>query len=363
MELTNTLATLANHIEQQRSHVKTEEAVKTAFILPFIQALGYNIFNPGEVIPEHTADHGVKKGEKVDYAIKLNEKIMILIECKKVNAPLETKYAGQLFRYFAVTEARFGVLTDGIRYLFYSDLDAPNKMDKNPFFEFSLLNFNDDSVNQLRKFTKILFNTENIISAASNQKILRELLNGLTKDFSNKSENIIHQLTNGIAPGVILTDRIKEQYTDLAYLALDSFVKKAANLSLSSSIETEDFSRTTITPEKIEAFGIVQEISAEITETENIVIRDAQSYCAILFKNNNRRQIMRLYFNKRTNLQIGVFDDDGEVRHGISRLGDIFRFRPEILESIKKYQIDSGTTPTPQRSRNIPVSPFWHSAN
>lgn len=48
--------------------------------MPFISALGYDVFNPTEVIPEFTADVGTKKGEKVDYAIKKDDKIIILIE-------------------------------------------------------------------------------------------------------------------------------------------------------------------------------------------------------------------------------------------------------------------------------------------
>lgn len=231
LDLINRLTELADRIKRQKDHVKTEEAVKTAFILPFIQALGYDIFNPAEVIPEHTADHGVKKGEKVDYAIKLDGKIKILIECKQVNAPLASKYAGQLFRYFSVTEARFGILTDGIRYLFYSDLDAPNRMDEKPFFEFNLMDFNEVKVNELNKFSKLFFNTSYIISTASNVKHLRKLVNETKIEFSNRSEDFILLLANRAAPGVHFTEELKEQYKKLASKALEIFLQDAANLA------------------------------------------------------------------------------------------------------------------------------------
>jgi predicted type IV restriction endonuclease len=54
-------------IQEIKGQIQTEEATKHSLILPFIQLLGYNIFNPNEVIPEFTADIGIKKGEKVDY--------------------------------------------------------------------------------------------------------------------------------------------------------------------------------------------------------------------------------------------------------------------------------------------------------
>jgi predicted type IV restriction endonuclease len=97
--------------------------------MPFISALGYDVFDPVEVIPEFTADVGIKKGEKVDYAIKQDGKIIMLFECKCCNGSLDDCHASQLYRYFSVTEARIAVLTDGIIYRFYTDIEQPNKMD------------------------------------------------------------------------------------------------------------------------------------------------------------------------------------------------------------------------------------------
>lgn len=368
MDLIDRLSELANRIKRQRDHVKTEEAVKTAFILPFIQALGYDVFNPAEVIPEHTADHGVKKGEKVDYAIKLDDKIMILVECKQVDAPLEAKHAGQLFRYFAVTEARFGVLTDGARYLFYTDLEATNKMDERPFFEFNLLDFNAAAVEELKKFSKTAFDVENIVSSASNLKYLRALLTEVRAEFANPSEELVRILAVRAMPGVRFTAQVKEHYTELTRRAMDTFLNETINLRLKSamSLDTATVSAGTpgaaaapatvpaaavapeavrsddadvvTTEEEAAAFRIFQAIGSEIADPEDIVMRDAKSYCAILYKDNNRRPIARLYFNRKKALQIGVFRDEGEVKSDIERLTDIFKFKADILAAIKQYQ-------------------------
>src|SRR3954470_20129108 len=118
------LVALATKVANQRSAILTEEATKNAFVMPFISTvLGYDVFNPSEVIPEFTADVGTKKGEKIDYALVQDGTVQILIEVKKTTEPLRVEHASQLFRYFAVTHARVAILTNGEVYEFYTDLD------------------------------------------------------------------------------------------------------------------------------------------------------------------------------------------------------------------------------------------------
>jgi len=119
MEILDTLNSLSEKIRQQTALIKTEEATKSAFVMPFInKVLGYDVFDPTEVIPEFICDVGTKKGEKIDYAIIKNGEIQILIECKKIGEPLNIKHASQLFRYFHVTTARISILTNGQVYKF-----------------------------------------------------------------------------------------------------------------------------------------------------------------------------------------------------------------------------------------------------
>lgn len=134
-------------------HLKTEEATKQSLVLPFLQILGYNVFDPSEVVPEFTADVGTKKGERVDYAIMMGGKPSILIEAKPVHDPL-TGHDSQPFRYFTTTTAKFAVLTNGALYKFFSDLQEPNKMDDFPFLEFNLLDPRDSVVTEVKKFHK-----------------------------------------------------------------------------------------------------------------------------------------------------------------------------------------------------------------
>jgi len=158
MDFIEQLQTLSVRIRKQRVQIQTEEATKHAFVLPFIGILGYDIFDSNEVVPEFAADVGLKKGEKVDYAIMREGKIVMLFECKKCGADLDFSQASQLYRYFSVREAKIGILTDGIIYRFYTDLEQPNRMDEKPFMEFNMLDIQEPMVAELKKLTKDAFN-------------------------------------------------------------------------------------------------------------------------------------------------------------------------------------------------------------
>lgn len=117
MDFADQLKVLAKRVASLKEQIQTEEAAKTSFIMPFFQLLGYDVFNPLEFVPEYTADVGIKKGEKVDYAILSDGLPIILIEAKWCGEDLG-KHGGQLFRYFGTTKAKFGILTNGIEYRF-----------------------------------------------------------------------------------------------------------------------------------------------------------------------------------------------------------------------------------------------------
>ena len=104
MDFIDQLKQFAKRAESLKDTVETEEATKTALIMPFFSMLGYDVFNPQEFVPEFTADVGIKKGEKVDYAIVKDGSPVILVECKASSESLD-KHDSQLFRYFGTTTA------------------------------------------------------------------------------------------------------------------------------------------------------------------------------------------------------------------------------------------------------------------
>lgn len=225
--------------------------------MPFINhVLGYNVFDPSEVVPEYTADVGTKKGEKVDYAIIQNDEPIILFECKKYRANLDDEPASQLYRYFSVSQARFGVLTDGIIYRFYADLDESNKMDSKPFFDIDMLEFTDAEVEGLRRFTKAFFNLDQILSTAKDLKYTRELKRLLSREWSDPSEEFVRYLAGQVYAGQ-KTKGIIEQFSRITKRALSQFLNEEIKARLTSALqddsaETADPENQTVTPDNTE---------------------------------------------------------------------------------------------------------------
>lgn len=237
MDFIDDVRTRSRRFQDRIEHLDTEEATKTALIMPFIQMLGYNIFDPTEVVPEFTADFGSKRGEKVDYALMENGKPVVLIEAKKHGATLRVEQESQLFRYFSATAARFGILTDGIVYRFYSDLDEPREMDKRPFFEFNMLDFTDVQVENLKQFHKDSFDSTETVEAARELKYTNEIIRTLSEEMRKPSDDFVRfVLTRMEYPGQKTRQRI-QQFTPLVHQAFSQFVRDLIDSRLKSALE------------------------------------------------------------------------------------------------------------------------------
>jgi len=343
-------------------YCQTEEATKAALIMPFIKALGYDVFNPTEVVPEFIADVGRRKGEKTDYAIMIDGKPVILFECKWSGADLNKEHASQLHRYFnAVQETRFGVLTNGVEYRFFSDLDAPNRMDEKPFFVFSLDDVQDRKVAELKKFTKSAFNLEEILTIASELKYTDSIGKIIAQEFEAPSNKFVKLFTSQVYSGV-KTQSVIEQFTALTQKALRRFLNDRINERLQSAIqdvdqraiptpdiaeeqiteaEEEDISdkkrEIVTTEEEIEGLFAVKSILRDVMEIKRVKMRDTKSYCGILLDDNNRKPICRLHFN-RTQLYLGLIDQHKkEERIPIDGIDDIYNYAEQLITSVQRY--------------------------
>lgn len=347
MDLSTRLVDLQKKVIAHREILLTEEAAKTALVMPFIQALGYDVFNPGEVVPEFTADVGTKKGEKVDYAICMDGKISILIECKPSSAELSINHASQLFRYFSVTDARLAVLTNGVVYHFYSDVDRPNKMDEKPFYTFSIEAIKPSDAKILEKFGKLSFDIDQIVQEAVNLKMQSQLRKELEKEFNEPSEDFVRILASRVYGGR-LTPAIKENFSKILPAVIASLIRDLVNERLSSALNaaapeipdvvdsTSDEEAVMTTPEEISGFHIIQAIVSRIINPKRVVIRDAKSYCAVLLDDNNRKTIARLHFNGVTTKHLGLFDGKEETRHSLSDLTEIYQYMRQIEARIRE---------------------------
>lgn len=352
MEFTERLNALSNKIKQQLDVINTEEATKTAFVMPFIHnVLGYDVFDPSEVTPEFVCDIGTKKGEKIDYAIMKNNDVQILIECKKIGEPLNINHASQLFRYFHLTNARISILTNGQNYKFFTDLDAPNKMDEKPFLEVDLLDIDENIIPELKKLTKSSFDLESIINAAGELKYVSQIKKILHSQLNNPEDDFVKFFASRVYDG-ILTQKVRESFLNLTKKAASQYINDQVNERLKSAItgitpaiietpnesshieedEHKDESDVVTTLEELEGYHIVKAITRAVLEAPRITHRDTKSYFGILVDDNNRKPLCRLHFN-RTQKYIGLFDiEKNETRHPITTVDDIYSFA-DILKA------------------------------
>jgi hypothetical protein len=304
MDFIDEVRTRSGRFADRIDHLETEEATKSSLVLPFLQMLGYEIFDPTEVVPEFTADVGTKKGEKVDYALMQDGKPVILIECKKYGSNLNEADVGQLLRYFTVTDARFGVLTDGISYRFFSDLDEPKMMDQRPFFEFNMLDFTEPQVRELKRFTKMAFDMGEIVDAARELKYTTEIKRVLAEELAGPSEDFVRFIIKQVYEGRV-TPPVREMFGSLTDRAFKQFINERIDDRLKSALQRNDAqeeqpdeapaedSTETDEPEfvdrEIESLNVIKAIARDIIDVRCIGLRAAKTYTSVVLHDGPER--------------------------------------------------------------------------
>lgn len=367
IDFTERLQNLAKKMAQVAPNLETEEATKNALIMPFLhQVLGYDVFDPSEVVPEYSADTPGKRNEKVDYAILKDGSVQILIECKRFREKLSIKHASQLFRYFSVSQARIGVLTNGVIYEFYTDLDQPNIMDGVPFLTLNLAEIDKAIVPEVKKLTKSSFNIDSVVDAAGELKYLTQIKRALSEQFNSPDDELVRFLTSKVYSG-IQTPKIKAQFSVLIQKALKQFLSDSVNARLKSAMGDDDESpaittslptqtitaapattsneeqepegpRVNTTQEELDGFHIVRAILRKRFDVARIIQRDTQSYFGILLDDNNRKPLCRLHFNAKQKYIGIVGEDKNETRHPIDNLDQIYDFADKLLENAARFE-------------------------
>jgi hypothetical protein len=352
MDFKDQILQFAARVEKLFPQIHTEEATKNALIMPFIQLLGYDVFNPFEVNPEFIADIGIKKGEKVDYAIMNDGKAILLIECKHYIQDLDP-HNSQLFRYFHTTDAKFGLLTNGVNYRFYTDLASPNKMDDKPFFEFKITDIKDNEITELRKFHKSYFNVENITNTASELKYLNQIKQSLGQEFNEPSDEFVKYFTKKVYPGTV-TQKVLEQFKIIVKKAAALYISDILNERFKTALEVEHKKEEPLTsavemnntegeehiePTKDETVAclIIKSILSEKVDAKRVDLRTSHSYCAIFLDDNNRKPLCRLYFTEKKK-SIGIVDKKKSfIKADIVDLNEIYHFKSQLFEALDLY--------------------------
>ncbi|XID90496.1 type I restriction endonuclease [Paenibacillaceae bacterium WGS1546] len=351
-KLKEKLKSLSNRVQKMKESITTEEATKTSVIMPFFQALEYDVFNPEEFLPEFVADVGIKKGEKVDYAILQNGSPIILIESKSINEKLE-RHDSQLFRYFGTTKAKFAILTNGIVYKFYTDLEEQNKMDSDPFYEFNLFDIRDNQVAELYKFRKDNFNVDDILTTASELKYTNEIKQFLSRQLENPSDEFVSFILSDFYQGK-KTKQVLEKFNGLVKKSFKQLVNDMLNDKLKAAIantNTEPVSTSVgevaatveesgapqieTTEEELEGYITAKVLLRDIVSPDRVNYRDNLSYFNILIDNSIRKWICRLGLNG-TNKYV-QFNDDDKTTYNINGPSDLMNYKDKLIEVTKKF--------------------------
>ena len=361
MDFIDQLKQFTKRVESMKDSLQTEEATKTALIMPFFSMLGYDVFNPQEFVPEFTADVGIKKGEKVDYAILKDGEPVILVECKAITENLD-RHDSQLFRYFGTTSAKFAILTNGQYYRFYTDLDNPNKMDEDPFLTINILDVRDNQVPELKKFCKSVFDVDSIFSTANELKYVHEFKDVFTQQLTDPSDDFIRFFLQGCYSGP-KTQNVLEKFRPILRKALNDYISETTNDKIKTALggsggsvsisdtsapaapaedaaPEEDGKREpniVTTEEELEAYFIVKNLLADLVDVHELTYKDTESYINILYKSNTRKWICRLRLTDSVKYLIIPDENKKETKYALQDVYDIRQYGPQLEEVLKRY--------------------------
>lgn len=359
MDFIDQLKQFSKRVESMKDSIQTEEATKTAIIMPFFSMLGYDVFNPQEFVPEYTADVGIKKGEKVDYAIMQDGNPVILIECKSISENLD-KHDSQLFRYFGTTTAKFAILTNGVIYRFYTDLDNQNKMDEDPFLSINILDVRDNQVPELKKFCKTVFDVDSIFSTASELKYVHEFKSVFGSQLEEPSDDLLRFFLQGCYAGQ-KTQNVIEKFRPVLKKALNDFISEMMNDKIKSALggsggsvsvqeikavdepiqqEEEPEKRApniVTTEEELEAYFIVKSLLSDVVDHHDITYKDTESYISILYKGNTRKWICRLRLTDAQKTLIVPDENKKDIKYTMQDIYDLPQYKDTLSQVLTRY--------------------------
>lgn len=355
VEFTEKIKTFAAKVGKLKERVQTEESTKTSLIMPFFQLLGYDVFDPLEFVPEFTADVGIKKGEKVDYAIMIDDEPIILIEAKYAGENLD-KHGGQLFRYFATTSAKFGILTNGVEYRFYTDLAEANKMDSVPFFSINLLDLKDMQINELKKFHKSAFDVGEVFASAEGLKYTNQIKVFMQQQIEEPNDDFVAYISNQVYEGR-KTKNIIDKFRPLVKKSLNQFLTELVNDRLTAALNRSDETKKmeviaeekeevneekpkkaiTTTQEELEAFAIIKVLLRDILPVEKITWKDTQSYFGVLYDNNTWKWVCRLMLEGNKKYLVVPDENKNQQTYVIEEINDLFKYTEQLKTSAKRF--------------------------
>ena len=281
---------------------------------------------------------------------------VILVEAKAANKKLDN-HKSQLFRYFVSTPAKFAILTNGIEYRFYSDLDEPNKMDKDPFLTVNLLNLKDAQISQLSKFQKSNFSISDILDSASLLKYVNIFKDYIDRQFQEPADEFVKLLLQPVYKGV-KTQNVIERFRPVVTKAMTEYLTETLNEKLQAALETTATTSANDinalkTNEHWEILNIIKEILQNVIDVRKVSLKYTSAYIAVLYEKNTRKWICRITLSSNQQSLIIPDENKNELRYNIDDISDLFKYSEQIIESARRYLFSDTLSEKQEETKDV----------
>ena len=370
----------AEQIKVRLPHIKGEEAAKQALVVPFLQVLGYDVWDPREVQPEYIADFAKKKSngqmEKIDYALHISGAPAVFIECKSADKELDD-HDGQLARYFNATPSvRVAILTNGVRLKIFTDLLQQNIMDAKPWLDVDLRELKSAEIDALKKLRKADFVPNQVVSLAEEMVYYNAIVTFVAIQLGDPSETFVRFVAGEIPTIGRITSKVVERLTPIMRKAIKTAILQhlhdrsidpraryqrgaaggclgpAALPEPAATPAGESRDGVVTTREELESFSIIQKMIKEVAPDAMVSYRDSKTYFTIIQK-NVRKWFVRLGVERQPywvafrhvevedakrlcpGIEVADGGQFGDCRFIIKSVGDLTKLRSVVLAAYK----------------------------
>ena len=358
MELEDKLSAVSEEVRQKKQFAKTEASTRNYLIDPFIRALGYDPNEPNDVEPEFTADF-VASNRKVDYALKIEGKPIVFVEFKTATKNLSFEHTVQLQHYFSTKlDVRFGIVTNGLEYRFFADIDNPNVMDDEPFLIVDLLNANDELLRELTAFSKSEFAIERTLLKARQLKYGSIIRQRIKSEIEQPSRDLVKILARNLYSGSFSSDVFGE-FAPIVERELQHLFLSEQNLAKDDQTEFKSDIGSIESPairDRIQPFPSPQAFKSESNigsrTSQPKLLRDNASAARRLYEWGTKTA-KGFVKNRRGNLRI--YDAAGEKHFWVEdeKILDRTCYPEMDIEISKSHRVENDNPPPESRLVNV----------
>lgn len=328
-----------------RDSVTSEEATKTSLVMPFFQrVLGYDVFSPTEFIPEYKAGFGDKPADRVDYTITIKDKPEIIIECKHSGVILNNQHEAQLQGYFASLRARTAILTNGIVYKFYTDIERANLLDKTPFMTFDILNQEPALIVELERFCKDKFNADEIFENARRLKYVSAIKGFLSDQLTNPSDDFVRAAISHI-DGIDISGKAAsetvEEFRSIVKSCFVEFIGELPKIETDTSKTTDtDLGRKNVEDEVLSA---VRACVKDVVEPVRLSLYRVTNWTSVYYRNCALCKVFTIgkdyceivFLEKFADPNTNAKNRKHTIAYSVSDAEEIQNYRDDFIASIK----------------------------